>query len=280
MKFIFTNYSNLFSLEIQDFSVLYCTFVPIMVYSNADENKLQILLDNKGKTGIYQWTHLESGKIYIGSAVNLSLRFRDYYNKGFLTRSNNSYIYNALLSHGYSAFSLTIYEYIDIQYLPKDEARKLILEREQLYIDTLRPNYNLLKTAGSSLGFKHTESNKAKLSEINKGENHPMFGRSHTEETKALMKANHSRGMLGRIHSPRTKALMSKTRTGINHPNFGKFKTIFVYSLDPVSNEKTLHKIFYNPLEAAQYFNCTRRTISRYLDKNALYKKLWVLSTS
>jgi len=31
-----------------------------MVYSNADENKLQILLDNKGKTGIYQWTHKES----------------------------------------------------------------------------------------------------------------------------------------------------------------------------------------------------------------------------
>ena len=39
---LFIYYSNLFSLEIQNFSVLNCTFVPILVYPNADENKLQI----------------------------------------------------------------------------------------------------------------------------------------------------------------------------------------------------------------------------------------------
>jgi len=261
-------------------TILYSTFVPIMIYSNADENKLQILLDNKGKTGIYQWTHLESGKIYIGSAVNLSLRFRDYYNKGFLTRSNNSYIYNALLSHGYSAFSLTIYEYINIQYLPKDEARKLILEREQLYIDILGPNYNLLKTAGSSLGFNHSEGTKVKLSKINKAENNPMFGRSHSEETKALMRKNHSRWMLGRTLSSDTISKMIKARSGENNANFGKYKKVYVYSLDSVSNEKTLYKFFNSSLETALFFNCTRRTISRYLDKNTLYKNVWVLSTS
>jgi len=43
-----------------------------MIYSIADTNKLQILKDNKGKTGIYMWTHLKSGKRYIGSGINLS----------------------------------------------------------------------------------------------------------------------------------------------------------------------------------------------------------------
>lgn len=97
--------------------------------------------------------------------MNLSLRLRDYFNKGFLTQRKSSYINNALLHHGYSAFSLTIYEYINISHLPKDEARKLILEREQLYIDTLLPDYNLLKIAGSFLCYKLSEESLAKIRE-------------------------------------------------------------------------------------------------------------------
>ena len=238
-------------------------FVPIMIYSNADMAKSQILSDNKGKAGIYLWTHLESGKIYVGSAVNLSLRLRDYFNKGFLTQRKSSYINNALLHHRYSAFSLTIYEYVNISHLPKDEARKLILEREQLYIDTLLPDYNLLKIAGSSLGHKHSEETKAILSEINKGENHPMFGRKHSPETKALISKNHTRGMLGRTHSLKSKALMSEARKGENHPNFGKYKKIFIYFLDSGSKSFILHKSFDNSLEASLYLNCSRQ---HYLD--------------
>jgi len=49
------------------------------------------------------------------------------------------YIYNALRNHGYSAFSLTILEYIDVTNLSKEESRKLILEKEQFYLDSLAP---------------------------------------------------------------------------------------------------------------------------------------------
>ena len=45
------------------------------------------------------------------------------------------YIYNALRNHGYSVFSLSTLEYIDISNLSKEDARKLILEREQYYLD-------------------------------------------------------------------------------------------------------------------------------------------------
>lgn len=50
-------------------------------------------------------------------------------------------------------------EYIDVSNLPKEEARKLILEREQYYLDLLKPEY--FKVAGSSLGFKHSEESRA-----------------------------------------------------------------------------------------------------------------------
>lgn len=34
---------------------------PIILYNNALTDKSKILADNKGKSGIYQWTYLESG---------------------------------------------------------------------------------------------------------------------------------------------------------------------------------------------------------------------------
>jgi hypothetical protein len=98
-------------------------FTPAVIYSNALIAKSQILKDNKGKTGIYQWTHLESGKFYVGSAFDLSKRLNNYYKRSNLTRNSNSIINNAILNHGYSSFSVTIMEYIDISNLTKAEAR-------------------------------------------------------------------------------------------------------------------------------------------------------------
>jgi hypothetical protein len=40
------------------------------------------------------------------------------------------YICNALKVHGYSAFSLSILEYIDIKDMTKPEIKKIVLERE------------------------------------------------------------------------------------------------------------------------------------------------------
>ena len=90
------------------------------------------------------------------------------------------YICNALKEHGYSTFSLSIIEYICITDLSLGEAKILILEREQFYLDLVfldedKPNsYNLLPIAGSSLGYKHTEQSLLKFS----GENHHMFGKN------------------------------------------------------------------------------------------------------
>jgi len=44
---------------------------PIVVYSNADTQKFEIIKENKGKSGIYRWTNLENGSTYIGSASGL-----------------------------------------------------------------------------------------------------------------------------------------------------------------------------------------------------------------
>ena len=73
-----------------------------------------------------------------------------------------------------------------IEYCEKSD----LIKKEQYYIDLLKPEYNILKIAGSSLGFKHTEESLAKMiGEKNpmfgkKGVKHPMFGKKLSEETR------------------------------------------------------------------------------------------------
>jgi len=87
--------------------------------------------------------------MYIGSSVNLTKRLKNYFNESYLTRLKNfMIIYKALLAYGYENFTLEILEYCDPAF---------ILEREQYYLDFLKPEYNILKVAGSSFGYKHSE---------------------------------------------------------------------------------------------------------------------------
>ena len=142
---------------------------PVMVYLNAEQDKAKILKDNYSKAGVYRWLHRESGKSYIGSSVNLTNRFYTYFNlKVMLNSITISIIARALLKHGYSSFQLEIIEYCD----PAN-----CIEREQFYLDLLKPEYNILKKAGSKLGSKHSEATIKRISESLVGNKRAVGGK-------------------------------------------------------------------------------------------------------
>jgi hypothetical protein len=102
----------------------------------------------------------------VGSAIDLSRRFRSYYSIGYLlneTIKNNSMIYKALIKYGYSGFKLDILEYCDAS---------ILIKREQYYLDSLYPRYNILKKAGSLKGFKHSEASIDLIRASKVGRNH------------------------------------------------------------------------------------------------------------
>lgn len=123
---------------------------PVIIYTNADLDKPRIIEDNRNKVGIYRWVNNINNNTYIGSSTNLSERFLDYYQSRILLK-NKTPIHNALLKYGYSSFRLEI-----LEYLVANEKKEAIL-REQYYFDLLKPEYNILKIAGSSLGYKHRD---------------------------------------------------------------------------------------------------------------------------
>nr|QCW06955.1 hypothetical protein [Drechslerella brochopaga] len=212
---------------------------PEKFYSNSDTQKLQIISENKGRSGVYHWVNLENGKSYIGSSVNLGRRLQHYYSMGFLllqVKKNKSMIYRALLKYGYSKFNLKILEYCE-----PDKC----LEREQYYIDLIKPEYNILKIAGSSLGYVYSIEVRKNMSEAKIGEKNPMYGKTHSDDTRKKISAGHK----GRIVSVETRAKLS----------------IKISVFDIKKNTTT----FYDSMsEAARALKIKQYLISKYFNRN------------
>jgi hypothetical protein len=154
---------------------------PVKIYRNADLDKVLILQDNKGKCGVYRWTNLINGKSYIGSSINLEKRLKGYFSIYFLEseiKKGRSMINSALLKYGYSNFTLEILEYCDSsEAVPYHCSTR---GREQYYLDLFKPEYNILSTAGSWLGSKHSDEAKAKMSAVKLGNQNATGGKGRT----------------------------------------------------------------------------------------------------
>ncbi len=152
------------------------------------------------KSGIYQITNTTNNKIYIGSSVNIKARWAGHRSDLKNKKHHSKHLQRSWELHGSGAFEFMILEAV--------EDSELLLEREQHYLDTLKPyereiGYNNCREAANCLGFKHTEKSKRKMSQSRKGH-------KHSEETKRKM----SEAQKGRVFTQETRAKMSKSATG------------------------------------------------------------------
>ncbi len=111
--------------------------IPLVSYSNTHLQKKEICKNNKYKTGIYILTHIISGKSYVGSAIDLCRRLRNFFNTSYLERevkNNNSLIYKVLLKYGCSSFKIDIIEYCDATFLINKKKR---LEKSRFELEII-----------------------------------------------------------------------------------------------------------------------------------------------
>jgi group I intron endonuclease len=225
---------------------------PVKFYTNSAKSEEFILTNNKNKTGIYLYLNNTNGKIYIGSAKDLRIRLRAYYNPKELVR-NQFLIQKAIIKYGHINFSLVIIEYCNIENL---------YSREQYYIDLFSPEYNILRLAGSSLGYKHADEAKAKI--IAK-----LTGSRLSKETKDKIASK----AFGRKHAEETILKMIETRQNVISRNY---KKVYIFLND---NPNILYKEFRSYTEASLYLNCSRETVSNYIDTGKQYKEKWILKS-
>jgi len=136
-------------------------------------------------------------------------------------------IAKALLKYGYSNFSLEILEYCNLS---------VTITREQHYIDLLKPQYNILPTAGSRLGYKHSEETLVKLKDRKYSFEHKQLSRNRilqinklkgisvevfnmqTGKTEVYSSIRKAAEAIGCVHRTIRLADISLREKGINSP--------------------------------------------------------------
>lgn len=108
------------------------------------------------KSGIYVIINTINNHKYIGSSVNLYNRIH-----GHLNRLKNNSAHNKHLQSAWNKYGGENFEY-DILEFCNPEIR---FEREQYYIDNIKPEYNFSLQVVANFGRKVTEEEKHKISE-------------------------------------------------------------------------------------------------------------------
>ena len=179
------------------------------------------------KISIYCVTNTENNKKYIGITKNdIQQRLREHITQ---SRYSDYKFHQAIRKHGSDIFEIVEIDSAE----SKDEA----LELESKYIkefDTFNSGYNM-NEGGVGLVY-HTDESKQKMSENNywKGKSrskelNPMFGKTHSEESKRLMSekkkglySGENHPMYGKHHSEESKKKISESNLGKDAWNTGK----------------------------------------------------------
>jgi group I intron endonuclease len=136
---------------------------------------------------VYAIIHVTSGKCYIGSSKQTETRWWRHLNDLDNGKHDNQKLQRAWNKHGSEAFVFAILEVVSDQICN--------YEREQYFLDTYLPCYNikLIARGSNGKGWKHSEEAKAKMSASKKG----VPTHSQTPETRAKIGASNKGKLLG-----------------------------------------------------------------------------------
>ncbi len=210
------------------------------------------------KSGIYKIKNLISNKFYIGSAENLKMRIANHINRLRANTHINLHLQRSFNKHGIENFIIEEIEFCNI---------KELLTREQYYIDTLKPQYNICKIAGSKLGVKCSEATKLKISNSNKG-------RVISEEARLKISNTLKSKGYKVIHSEETKRKISESNKGKH--NFSKeemlsktLKSLEITQkkVDLIDDNGNIVETFESLAKAGKILNIDPRRISACVTK-------------
>ena len=152
------------------------------------------------RSGIYAITHI-NGRRYIGSAINLRVRWTWHRNALDANRHHSRKLQRAWNKYGREEFTFSVLEYV--------EDKTKLIEREQQYLSapgSIRESFNNCPVAGSTLGKGHSKATREKMSRL-------ATGRTASPETKRKMSIARKGRKLGPM-SEHTKMRLSESKKG------------------------------------------------------------------
>ena len=150
--------------------------------------------------GIYAITNTINGHKYIGSSVSIEHRWSLHIHDLSKNKHHSIYLQRAWDKYGADCFEFAVIEYC---------GNEQLIDREQYFLDTLKPVYNISPTAKNCLGVKHTPEFCEKISKKKMG-NTCATEYMRSEEGRAYFSYIHK----GKIVSAETRAKISSIQNG------------------------------------------------------------------
>ena len=234
------------------------------------------------KQGIYKITNKVDGKFYYGSASkNFKIRWSDHINDLKAKRHGNRLMQDAWNKYGEGCFKFEIIEIIERGNLTKKRFKKILLAKEQNYIDKYFDGgsfcYNLCPNANNALGTKRTEESRRNISIGRAGKglsNTNKLGKKESKATRLRKSIWHkgrplslehrksiSNGQLGRKHSKETREKMRRAKIGKKN------------SIESRKKQSKSNMGKNNPMYGRKHSKETKRKISKALKKSNKEKK-------
>lgn len=163
-------------------------------------------------SGIYSIRNVINNNVYIGSAVNFIKRKNNHFNCLSKNKHKNIHLQRAYNKYGKDNFEFEIISYV--------EDKTKLVECEQKWLDFFKPEYNMCKIAGSTLGVKLSEEHKEKIRLNNLGKHNHTY----SDESKLKMSLSKIGTKRSQETKDKIKQTMKEKRIGIGSNNgmFGK----------------------------------------------------------
>jgi group I intron endonuclease len=244
---------------------------PIAVWENLDQPGVKGIVKQaiRSLAGIYVIINLVNGDMYVGSAVTgrMYIRFHKH-----LYSTGSVKVAAAVRKYGLSNFAFIVIEVLE----PADGVldNKLLLSREQYYIDTLPTEYNIAPLAGNTAGVLHTEQTKADMRKNYSDERREMIGSLNPGKTlspetiEAIRLASLNRSPM----SDDTRALVSANSAKAQLYSLSRVDGT---SFSSAGGEVVFSEVLRTLPVVAGVIGCGEKTVRRAMASNGIVKNTW-----
>jgi group I intron endonuclease len=149
-----------------------------------------IKTESKNKKVVYIIKNILNNKCYIGSTINYLVRFKKH-----KYRLNKNKHHSVLLQRAWNKYGEENFVFEIVEEVLK---KSKLIEREQHWLDTLKPKYNICEIAAGGDTITNNPRREEIISKIKntmsdgrlKGKNNPMFGKKRPDWAKRMKENN------------------------------------------------------------------------------------------
>lgn len=222
---------------------------------------------------VYKFENIITHEVYIGKWENSLDQLFARYEKEIKDIKNKRHIINALRKYTLNCFKFEI-----LKDLIED---RIVLKNLEIHFisfyNSYKKGYNQTIGGDGQFGFHHSFETKQKISRLFKGENHPLYGKKVSDETRLKISLAHT----GKKLSEETKKKIGTSQIGRVGPMLNKHhseqaKTKISIASNGENNPMFRHEITYEKILALKENNKTNFEISFILgcSKGLIYKRI------